>query len=303
MVKNLQKRFIFFCVIIIASILIILGTIVYIGPTSNLHIHKLLATIVIGILMTVIGSFIISKIAITPIKQAWQKQLNFTADASHELRTPIAVIQTNIELVMDNPEETVESQMKWLKNIEAENKRMTKLVEDLLTLSRADTNEQSLEMTEFMLDKTIVMALNPLQAVAKQKNITLEININNKIAFHGDQKRIMQLMVILVDNGLYYTNEPGKIIITLSRNEKGAIIKVSDTGCGIEEEHLDKIFNRFYRVDDARKYNPDGSGLGLSIVKWIVKEHKGKVKVNSEIKKGTTFTIQLPVTNDKKPYN
>ena len=295
MIKNLRKRFILFSVLVISSILVIISLLVYLGPTSTLSIQKLAATILISIGMVFAGSWLLSKLAIMPVKLAWQKQLDFTADASHELRTPIAVIRTNLELVMDSPKKTVESQMKWLQNIEAENRRMAKLVDDLLTLSRADTNQQVLEMTDFMLDETISKALIPFTPVAKQKNIALEARLDSQTTFYGDRRRMEQLVVILVDNALKYMDGSGKVYISLTQYEKGVKLEVSDTGSGMEPEHLAKIFDRFYRVVNNRKQNQDGSGLGLSIAKWIVQEHRGTIRVESKPGVGTTFAIILPI--------
>lgn len=294
MVRSLRKRFILFSVLVISSILIILGLLVYIGPTSNLSARQYITTILLTIGMVLVGSWLLSKAAIRPIQEAWQKQLDFTADASHELRTPVAVIQTNLELVMDSPKETVESQMKWLKNIEAENRRMAKLLEDLLTLSRADTNQQVLEIETFMFDEILTEVLIPLEPVADRKNLALEVNIHNKIAFHGDRKRIKQLIIILVDNALKYTDSSGTVAVSLTRSEKALSLTVSDTGPGIEREHLKKIFDRFYRVTKTRNLNQDGSGLGLSIAKWIVQEHGGTIQVASSPGAGTVFTVSLP---------
>ena len=295
MLNSLRRRFIIFSVAVISSIIVIIGLFIFLGQKSTLPPERLFTTIILGIGMVFIGSWLLSKAAIRPVRDAWQKQLDFTADASHELRTPIAVIQTNLELVMDNPEETVKSQMKWLQNMEAENKRMAKLVEDLLTLSRADSNQQTLEMDTFMLDEVISEVLVPFEPAADKKNIILEICIHNKIAFRGDRKRIKQLIVILINNALHYTNGPGTVTISLTGNEKEIKLAVSDTGCGIEAEHLDKIFDRFYRVTKTRNKNQDGSGLGLSIAKWIVQEHGGVIEVESTPDLGTTFMVHLPI--------
>ena len=295
MLRSLRKRFILFSVLVISSILIILGLLVYMGPTSSLSTYKFVSTLLLAIGMVFVGSWLLSKAAIQPIQAAWQKQLDFTADASHELRTPIAVIQTNLELVMDSREESVESQMKWLKNIEAENKRMARLVEDLLTLSRADTSQQTLEAETFMLDEAILEALVPFEPIADKKSIDLEVSINNKTAFHGDRKRIKQLIVILMDNALSYTEGPGTVTVSLSRTKTELNLMVSDTGHGMEKEHLDKIFDRFYRVTKTRNLNQDGSGLGLSIAKWIVQEHGGTIQATSTPGAGTSFSVLLPI--------
>jgi len=294
MIKSLRKRFIFFNILVISSIAVIIGLSMFLGsPNNEIAVYRHVATIVLVVTMVYIGSLILSKIAIRPIQAAWQKQLDFTADASHELRTPITVIQTNLDLVMDSPDETVESQMKWLKNIEAENMRMAKLVEDLLTLSRADTDQPMLEKEIFMLDEAVSETILPFEPIASEKNIELNVVVNNQVAYHGDRKRIKQLLVILLDNALHYTDS-GTVTVDLARDEKEIIITVSDTGHGIEAEHLNKIFDRFYRVSKTKTLNQDGAGLGLSIAKWIAKEHGGQIQATSIIGVGTSFVIHLP---------
>ena len=294
MINSLRKRFIIFSVLVISSIIIIIALYVFVGPHNNLTAHRYIVTIALAILMVSVGSWLLSNAAVRPIKAAWQKQLDFTADASHELRTPISVIQTNLELVMDNSKETVESQMKWLKNIEAESKRMAKLVDDLLTLSRGDTGQQVLEIETFSLEEVVLEALTPFEPIANGKGIELIVRINGNFVFKGDKKRIKQLCVILIDNALNYTDSPGTITVSLDSREKEASLTVSDTGCGIEPEHLSKIFDRFYRVTKTRKLNQDGSGLGLSIAKWIVQQHGGTINAESIRDAGTTFTVHLP---------
>ena len=293
MINSLRRRFVIFSVIVISSIIIVVAFFIYLGSPGDSPIHRYIPSVSIGIVMVFIGSWLLSKIAIRPIKTAWQRQLDFTADASHELRTPITVIQTNLELVMDSPGETVESQMRWLENIGAENMRMAKLVDDLLTLSRADTDQQALEVETFMFDDILFEAIQPFEPLAHEKNIDVEINANEKVSIVGDRKRIKQLVLILVDNAIKYTDS-GSITVSLSRSEKEIVLTVSDTGCGIGAEHQDKIFDRFYRVTETRNLNQDGSGLGLSIAKWIVQEHGGTIAVSSALGVGTVFTASFP---------
>lgn len=294
MLNTLRKRFVLFSVMVISTILILLGLLTYMSPTSHVSSSRYIWTILLAIGMVVAGSWLLSKEAIRPIKAAWQKQLDFTADASHELRTPIAVIRTTLELLLDSPEETIGSQMKWLKNMEAENLRLAKLVDDLLTLSKADTNQQTIECKTFLLHDVITDALLPFEPIAAKKNIVLETSINDDIMIHGDRKRMEQLMVILVDNAINYSDSPGTIKVSVAQSKSKYRLLVSDTGVGIEKEHLDKIFDRFYRINQTRNKNPDGSGLGLSIAKWIVQEHGGTIKVASSPGIGTTFNIVLP---------
>lgn len=248
----------------------------------------------IGLALALFGSLFVAERALIPIKKSWLKQKTFVADASHELRTPLAVMQTNLELVLGNPEDTVESQTKWLENIREENKRMTKLVEDLLLLARADSEQILLEMHSFSLGGALNTTFSSFEPVANKKSISLSLNIAPEINYYGDETRIKQLAVILIDNAIKYTNAGGNVRLEVNEKGHNVEILVSDTGEGIEEEHLDKIFQRFYRIDKARSKQNGGTGLGLAIAELIVKEHSGTIKVTSIKEKGTTFLINLP---------
>lgn len=297
MIKSLKRRFILFSVLVISSIIVLAALMIYFGsddmPPEHDPVERYVVSLSLVIGLVFVGSWVLSGFAVKPIQAAWQKQLDFTADASHELRTPIAVIQTNLELVMDSPEETVESQMKWLRNIEAEHKRMARLVEDLLTLSRADTGQQMTEKETFMLDEAASEAARSFIPVAAAKGITLSISVKENTAFYGDRKRMMQLVVILVENALHYT-DAGTVTVSVTENEKNTALTVSDTGRGIAPEHLSKIFDRFYRVADTRGMHQNGSGLGLSIARWIARENGGMIRAASTKGVGTAFTVTLP---------
>lgn len=145
-----------------------------------------------------------------------------------------------------------------------------------------------------MIDKVLKEVAASFELVAINQNITLSTDIQSEIEFFGDSDRIKQLFIILIDNALKYINSEGHVSIELRQIEKFIEIKVADTGEGIEKEHLEKIFDRFYRVDKSRSRNEGGSGLGLAIAKLIVSEHKGKIKADSTLGKGTKFTVLLP---------
>lgn len=294
MLKKLRKQFILFNMLIISCVLCILALLVFLGSKNDISAMRLLSAILFSLSIVFVGSFLISKFALLPIKRSWQKQLDFTADASHELRTPLTVIRTNLEIVLDNQNETVESQMKWLTNIEAEHMRMTKLVDDLLTLSRADTGEQNLYQSTFLIDEVIQKVVDTFKPVCEQKQISLTSAIEPHISFHGDENRISQLIVIFLDNAVHYTSSGGDINLILQRKDKGLELTVRDTGSGISKADIKNIFDRFYRVANTRQQHPDGSGLGLSIAKWIVEQHNGSIDVKSNLGNGSTFFINFP---------
>jgi len=247
-----------------------------------------------GILIVFVSSLFLADRALVPIKKAWEAQRDFAADASHELRSPLAVIQTNLEVIMNNKDETVESQMKWLENIANENKRMSKLVSELLLLARSDSGQQLVIKKPFFISKALAEVASAFKLIAEKNDMELTANITPDIEYCGDESRIKQLAVILLDNAIKYSNPGGKIKLELSNYDSKIEIIVSDNGIGIKKEDLQHIFKRFYRVDKARSREGGRTGLGLSIAEWIVKEHRGNISVSSKEGVGTTFRIILP---------
>jgi len=300
--NKLRRRFITFNMIIISAIMAFMAALIYFGSPTQIPIVRLLGITIITLGLVLIGSFLLSKIAMKPIQTSWQRQLDFTADASHELRTPLAVMQTNLELVMDNPDETVGSQIKWLNNIHVETIRMTRLVEDLLTLSRDDAGAKTLEYSYFLLNSVAVDTATLFETVANQKDIVIQVIADEEIQFWGDCSRIKQLLNILVDNAVKYMDKPGSILITLSKKDKTIQIAVSDMGKGIAPEHLTKVFNRFYRAENE-KQTVDGFGLGLSIAEWIVREHGGSIHAESIVGEGTRFITHFPIRSENTINN
>lgn len=293
--KHIRKRFVIFNILVISSIMFIFAILVIFSEQSTLSFNKLIITVLISMGLVFISSWLLSKVAIAPIKAAWQKQLDFTADASHELRTPLSTIQTNLDVVLSNPDATIESQMKWLENIKIENKRMSNLVSNLLLLSRADTNEAIINKEFLNLSALVSEVVMTYSTVSEHNDLALTSTVQETISMCGDKDRIKQLLVILIDNAIKYNTPNGTVNIILSRNESCATIEISDTGIGIESEDIKRVFDRFYRGKQARLYNSDGSGLGLSIAKLITEEHEGKITAKSQTGKGTTFKIVMPM--------
>lgn len=294
MIKRLRHRFILYNMLVISSSILIIGIAILLGSDQHIAPHRLLVTGILAILVVYISSLIISIVAIAPIKKAWQQQIDFAADASHELRTPLAVIQTNLELVLDYPQDSVAEQARWLNNSLFETRRMSKIVNDLLILSRADTKPNNINPTVFNLSLILESTLDSLESLAAKKNILLQRSIPTDVYLLGDSDLLRQLVIILTDNAIKYTTPPGSVNVLLSKNERKVILKVSDTGNGISSTDLEHIFDRFYCADKARSRNEGGTGLGLSIAKWIVDSHHGNLKVRSTIGVGTEFIVSLP---------
>jgi signal transduction histidine kinase len=273
--------------------------IVFIYNNANYDVMRsllfvLLFTGIGGLSLAFLGSLFMADRALVPIKKSWQRQKNFVADASHELRTPLTVIETTTDLIMSRGDQTIDSQIKWLENIQAENKVMTKLVNDMLFLARADSDQNLPEKKEFQLHYALLEAYIPFEAPAIQQGIQLKPFEGDAVSIYGNESRIKQLVAILIDNAIKHTPSGGYIQMTLHDKGHNVEIAVSDTGEGISDEHINKIFERFYRVDKARSRSNGSSGLGLSIAEYIVSEHRGEIKVASVVGSGTNFRVILP---------
>jgi signal transduction histidine kinase len=256
----------------------------------------LIVSLVLGVSLSIIIGYFLSARSLVPIKKSIEQQEKFLADASHELRTPIAVVQTNLEVVKSNSDESMETQMDWVENAYEETQRMQKIVNDLLFLARADAGEilienESVDLT--YLTKDIAEKLLPLAA---KKDIFIYHNIDEELEITGDYGRIQQLFVILVDNAIKYSQPKNDIYITGKQKNGQIQISVIDHGIGMSKEEAENAFSRFYRADKARSREMGGTGLGLSIAKWIVSEHSGSIRILSE--KGIGTTVEVTFSNN-----
>ena len=220
----------------------------------------------------------------------------FVANVSHELRTPLTTIKSYTETLLDGALENKEHAIKFLKVIDTESERMTRLVKDLLQLSKLEYDNIQWNMRKISIYKIVSECVYRMNISAEQKNQILEFNSDLDIPeIMGDRDRIEQVIVNILSNAIKYTPENGKIMISLSLEDENIVVKVADNGIGIPKEDLPRLFERFYRVDKARSRMLGGTGLGLSIANQIVEAHKGKIKIQSEYGQGTQVFISLPV--------
>lgn len=237
-------------------------------------------------------SVFFAKRAVGPVELAYLKQQQFIADASHELKTPIASIGANADALLANKGSTVESQEKWVNYIRAETDRMGKLVGDLLYLAKTEDAAMSLERLPFHVSDAVCNGVLSMEAVAYEKGLRLTQQIEPDIVIQGDCDRLSQVVKILLDNAIKYANEGGHIAIELKQTKHHVVFSITNTGVGIGEEHLSRLFDRFYRVDPSRAH--DGSyGLGLSIAKAIVENMGGKIYATSVPGQSATFEFVL----------
>ena len=224
------------------------------------------------------------------LQTSFENEIQFTSDVSHELRTPITVILTQAEYGKDSIR-SVEDAQKSFGIIEKEGQKMSKLVSQLLTLARMERGRQKLNIENINLSELLEIIIETQTLSAKTKNIKFVTKIMPEIYANIDEMMIMRVFTNLISNAISYGKQNGTITVELFLQENRIVSKISDDGIGISEDKLDKIWLRFYQVDPSK--NGDNSGLGLSMVKKIIELHKGEVFVESELGKGTTFTIIL----------
>lgn len=234
--------------------------------------------------------------AINPLEETFKKQKQFIADASHELRTPLTIIKTNVSILKENELDTIHSQKKWINYIDSQASRMSTLINEMLSLANLDANRSKQEKININLSNLVTDSLLVFEVVIFEKGLVLEEGVGDNIFIKGEQDQIKKLISILMDNAIKYTNKNGKISVSLISEKNKAKLVIKNTGEGIGNEHLDKIFERFYRVDDSRDRGTGGYGLGLSIAKAIVDDHKGKIYAESIINNETSFIIELPLS-------
>ncbi len=234
--------------------------------------------------------------------QAWNEMLDrlehsagrlrqFTADASHELRTPLAVMRTTAELALRH-ERTPEEYREALAGVRLGTEEMTRMIENLLELARADAGQLPVSRTKQDLSAVVDEAAAHVRPLAEQKAIRIESSSQGQLAVSGDRGLLRRLLLIVLDNALKFTPRQGRIAIRAFREGPACVVEVTDNGCGIAPQDLPRIFDRFYQADAAR--SGGGSGLGLAIAQWIVLSHRGTIQAESEPGQGTRVRIALP---------
>lgn len=227
------------------------------------------------------------------LEDSFERMAEFTADASHELKTPLCAMRGEAEVLLSKrrtPEEYEEGLAHFVDRFD----HLNRLLNDLTLLSESDSYPVRLEMSPLRLDLLIRNIGNLFQIFAEQKEILFEVGPLQEITVLGDRTRLQQLFTNLLDNAIKYTPR-GSIRISLEETDGTAVVRVKDTGMGIPPQEQEKIFKRFYRVDKSRSRETGGVGLGLSIVQWIAHAHNGGIEVISELDKGSTFIVRLPL--------
>lgn len=249
-------------------------------------------------------------LAMQPVYQSYQQIQQFTGDAAHELRTPLAAIRATIESVLMLPTLKEEEARETLQKIERQNQRLSDLVADLLMLSPMDwqlslNSQQQLKQEPVCLQDLVSDVAEELASLALASEITLraEIRVRDPLEVIGNAEELYRLVSNLVINGIQYTSPGGVVMLRLERDAHYALIHVEDNGVGISPEEKSQLFDRFYRVNKARSKNQGGFGLGLSIAGAIAQVHQGAIAVQSQLGQGSTFTIRLPANGSNRSKN
>jgi heavy metal sensor kinase len=230
---------------------------------------------------------------IARLESSFQRMAEFTADASHELKTPICALRGEAEVLLSKGRKAEEYQEGLIHFIEQFD-HLNQMINDLILLSKSDTIQTELKIVPLRLDALIKDLCLFFQVLAEQNKINLELGTIEEVTVMGDKVRLQQLFTNLIDNAIKYTSK-GFIEVTVKKDEDGAVVKIKDTGIGIAKEEQEKIFKRFYRADKSRSRETGGVGLGLSIAEWIAHAHHGTIDIDSQLNKGSTFTVCLPI--------
>lgn len=233
---------------------------------------------------------------IARLETSFRQIRQFSSDASHELRTPLTVMKGETELALRRPRDAKDYTVVLESNLE-EIDRMTRIVDELLFLSRADMGEVKMERLPVKLESLLEDVHRQASLLGQERDVQVVLGMVTPATVLGDELRLRELFLNLLDNAVKYSKSGGSVDITLQTETGQAKVLIADTGIGISREDQGKIFDRFYRTDDARTHTKKGTGLGLAICAWIIESHHGRIEVDSEIGKGSTFTVTLPLAS------
>jgi two-component system OmpR family sensor kinase len=248
-----------------------------------------------AMLLVVLASWWLAGQAMQPVYRSYRQMQQFTADAAHELRTPLAAIQANLESTL-TPDATEADVWDTLRTVERQNGRLSKLVQDLLLLSRMDLQGISAQRQPCNLNDLVIDLVEEFAALAIASDISLtsDINRSQPVSVMGSEEQLYRLVANLITNSIQYTPAGGTVVVRLKQDDYQVFIQVQDTGIGIAPQEQSRIFDRFYRVHSDRSRQTGGAGLGLAIAQAIAQIHQGNIQVESEFGRGSRFTVQLP---------
>ena len=238
------------------------------------------------------GGFVVVRKSTAPVERSIEYMRRFMADAAHELRTPITILRTRAEIALQQSRDP-KDYVSTLSAVEAEARRLGGIVDSLLVLARADTGERQIDRDRIFLDDIAVDAAGAARIVARQKGVEMKVEEFEETPVIGDATLIRQLLMILLDNAVKFTDAGGEVTVSVAMHDAVPTVVVEDTGIGIRHEELSMVFQRFFRGENARS-RTDGAGLGLSIASWIAREHGAEIALQSKPSKGTKVIVTFP---------
>ena len=253
----------------------------------------------VALFLVAAGGFILVRKTTAPIERSIVFMRRFMADAAHELRTPITILRTRAEVALQQPRDA-ENYVSALRGVEAEARRLGGIVDSLLVLARADAGERQIDKERIFLDDVAIDAAGAAQVVARQKNVEIVVDDFEEAPIYGDSTLIRQLVMIVLDNSVKFTDPGGEVRVSVSMQKGAPTFAVEDTGIGIKQEEVSLVFQRFFRGENARS-RTEGAGLGLSIASWIAREHDATISVQSEAGKGTRVVVAFPPSTSQAP--
>jgi signal transduction histidine kinase len=255
--------------------------------------EAMLIGIPIVLLLAAGGGMYLASVGLRPITEALRIQRQFTADASHELRTPVSVVRAAAEVALSRDHRDEAEYRETLAIVGSQARRMSRLVEDMLVLARADAGGYPLRPVDFYLDEVIAECCRAVDVLAAERGVTIRSSAAQEILYRGDEELLRQLVLNVLQNAVQHTPPGGSVAIDVQREPAAVKMRVTDTGTGVRPEDERRIFDRFVQLDPSRR--GQGTGLGLPIARWIAEAHHGTLELERSGDGGSTFCVSLPV--------
>ncbi len=249
----------------------------------------------LGLVLVAGGGWVLARQSVAPVQRSMEQMRRFVADAAHELRTPVAVLRTRAEVALQRERSSAEY-VAALEVLGRETERLSGIVDDLFTLTRADAGERPLRRDRVQLDELVLDAVSATGALAERRGVTLSVGDADEVVIDADAALVRRLVVILLDNAIKFSERGDTVTVNLRASPDAAALTVRDMGAGIPPGELPRVFDRFYRGESARASTP-GAGLGLSIAHWIATAHRARIEIASSPGQGTTSTVIFRVTS------
>ena len=269
------------------------------GDVRNLRsMRDLLLSIAAGslILILFVSKFITDR-SVKPIEEMHKRQMDFFADISHELKTPLTIAITNLAVVESHKDQTVASQEKWLGFLKEQLHRLSSLVNEMIYLESLALHDSSREREKIDFSTMLTRYIKSMAALIEERKLAFNVDIEAGVYFYAETEAMTRVISVLVENAIKYTPEGGTVDIVLRQSAKKIVFSVKNSGEGIESVHIPRLFDRLYRVQKCRSTHQGGKGLGLAIAKSVVERYSGTISVRSELGRHTTFTVTLPKDN------